>query len=130
MSWSIQVGPTLSGGTAVVLQSSGQSPGKSTFTTPTSSFLQPEKVEITSNGGNALAADPGTVRTGLKVTFASRVQEEGCCTVMAGAVVADLGIRWNLNQPIVVLHALRDVLKAIVNDDEFWTAVETGRLPS
>lgn len=130
MSWSIQVGATPSGGTATVLQSSGQSPGKSTFTTPSSTHLVPQKVEITSSGGNALATDPGTVRTGLKVSFASRVQEEGCCTVKAGAVIADLGIRWNLSQPESVVDALKGVLVGILEDDEFWTAVKTGRLPA
>lgn len=124
------LGATQAGGTSVTLTPAGTSPGKASFRTPEHTLLQPEMVEFTIQGGTPLnAKDPGVARTGMKISFASRQTGEGCCDVKAGAVVADLGVRWNLNQPETVVGDVIAHLRGIVYSVEFENAVRKGILP-
>lgn len=130
MSFNVTIGATLTGGSAVSLSSAGMSPGKSVFTTPDHTRLTPETVEFTVSGGNPTASDPGVARTGMKISFASRTEEEGCCTVKAGAVIADLGIRWNLTQPGTVADDVIAYLRGLVYTTQFADAVKKGIIPA
>ena len=73
----VTIGATLTGGSTVALTPAGISPGRSVFTTPDHTRLTPETVEFGATGGNVSAQDPGTARTSMKISFASRVTEEG-----------------------------------------------------
>lgn len=129
--FTIVLDPTLSGGTSVTLKSAGVSPGQSVFVTPDHGRLTPETVKFTVSPGTPLqTGNPGVARTGLQISFASREQVEGCCTVKAGAVIADLGIRWNLEQSQEMAERVVSYLRAVVLSDEFETAVTAGILPS
>lgn len=125
--YSITLNPTLSGGTAVLLKPSGVTAGKSAFVTPSSTRLAPRSVEMTASG--SASGDNPIGRTGVKITFADRTVEEGCCTVREGAVIVDLGVRWSLNQPEALATSAIAHLRAIVNSAEFESAVLTGVLP-
>lgn len=127
----ITIGATLTGGSSVALAPAGNQPGRSTFTSPTHSRLEPETVEFFSrNPPNPTADKPGVATTGLKVSFASRTVEEGCCTVKAGAVIADLGIRWDMSQPTTVVDDVISYLRGIVYTTAFEDAVKKGILPA
>lgn len=125
------LGATQTGGSSVTLIPAGTSPGKASFRTPDHTLLTPEMVEFTVQGGTPLnAKDPGVARTGLKISFASRQVGEGCCDAKAGAVIVDLGVRWNLNQPETVVDDIVAHLRGIVYSAEFEDAITKGILPS
>jgi hypothetical protein len=130
MSFNVLIGATQTGGTSTSLSSAGISPGKSMFVTPDHSRLIPETVEFTVSGGNPTAVNPGTARTGLKISFANRTVEEGCCTVTAGSVIMDLGIRWDLSQPETVVDDVIAWLRGVVYSTQFADAVKKGVLPT
>nr|QDH87493.1 MAG: hypothetical protein H2Rhizo316672_000002 [Leviviridae sp.] len=56
--------------------------------------------------------------------------EDGCCTVQQGAVIADIGLRWSLNQPSTLVDDVVALLQGIVMDPAFKAALVTGTLPS
>lgn len=128
MSLNVTVGATLTGGSTVTLVSAGVSPGKSVFVTPDHTRLTPETVELTSSSGGTVS-NP-TARTGLKITFASRVEEEGCCTVKAGAVRVDMGVIWDLSQPDTLADDVIAMLRGLVYTTAFADAVKKGILPN
>lgn len=126
----VTVGATLTGGSTIVLAPAGFQPGKSAFVSPNHDRLVPETIEFTSTQPAPSAKDPGIARTGVKISFASRVEEEGCCTVKSGAVILDLGVRWSLSQPETVVDAVLGLFRGLVFTTEFNDAVKKGILPS
>lgn len=127
----IKVGATLTGGSDVTLSPAGYQPGHSTYTAPGHNRLEPETLDFyVRNPAKATAASPGTATTGVKISFANRMVEEGCCTVKAGTVVADLGIRWDLSQPETVVDDVISYLRGVVYSTAFVDAVKKGILPS
>lgn len=130
MSYDIAIGATLTGGTVVTLIPAGIAPGKSTFVTPDHTRLTPETIEFTMAPGAPLNGDPGVARSGLKISFASREAEEGCCTVKAGAVIVDTSFRWNLNQTVTSAQDAIAYFRAVVNSDEFEDSMIKGVLPT
>lgn len=126
----VTIGATLTGGSVVALSPAGVAPGKSTFVSPDHTRLTPETVEFTTAPGTPQNTDPGVARSGLKISFASREMEEGCCTVKAGAVIVDVNFRWNLNQPGTVADDVIAYLKGLVYTTAFSDAMKKGILPS
>lgn len=126
----ITIGATLTGGSSVTLTPAGVSPGRSTFVGPDHSILEPETVDFTFTAPKTTTSDAGTSRTGMKVSFASRTDVEGCCTVQSGAVICDLGIRWSLNQPDTLVDSVISYLQGLVFSTEFSDAVKKGVLPT
>jgi hypothetical protein len=126
----VTIGATLTGGTVKALSPAGVAPGKSTFVSPDHSRLTPETVEFTTAPGTPQNTDPGVARSGLKLSFASREMEEGCCTVKAGAVIVDVNFRWNLNQPEAVADDVYDWLQGILYTAECRNSFKKGILPS
>lgn len=119
---------TLTGGTTVTLRPSGLSPGRSTYTGPGHTRLEPETVDFTVSGSNS-GSNP-TAKSGVKIVFADRQVEEGCCTVREGAVTIDLGVRYQMNQPESVVNAGIERLIAIVTSPSFPDMVKKGILPT
>lgn len=126
----VTIGATLTGGSVVALTPAGISPGKSTFVGPGHTILEPESVDFTFTPPKTTSSDPGTSRTGMKVSFANRTESEGCCTVQAGAVIVDLGVRWNLNQPTTLVDEVISYLRGLVYTTAFVDAVKKGVLPT
>jgi hypothetical protein len=128
----IKVGATQTGGSDVTLSPAGIQPGHSTFTAPSHSRLEPQTVDfyVRNPKPGKNSASPGIATTGVKISSANRLAEEGCCTVVAGAVVIDLGIRWDLSQPETVLDAAIERLRGIVYTQAFVDAAKKGVLPS
>lgn len=124
------VGGTLTGGATVALSPSGIQPGKSVFVTPSHTRLTPQIVQFTTTAPVTTAKDPGVARSGLQISFAGRQTEEGCCTVQQGQVVADIGLRWSLNQPSTLVDDVVELLQGIVMDPSFKDALTKGVLPS
>lgn len=124
----ITIGATLTGGTTVALVPAGVTAGKSTFVTPTHTRTTPQTVEMTIGG--ASSGDNPVARTGVKITYSDRSVGEGCCTVTEGAVIMDLGIRWNLNQPETQADKVIAMLRGVVYTTAFANAVKKGILPS
>lgn len=124
------VGGTLTGGASVALTYAG-SPvsGKVVFVTPTHTRLAPREVSLTASPANTTPSEPGVARTALKVTFGDRQSEEGCCTVQAGHVIIDLGVRWSLNQPEALADDAIEMVQALVFTQAFMDAVKKGILP-
>lgn len=127
----ITIGATLTGGSSATLSPSGFQPGKSTFTAPGHSRLEPKIVEFTSSnpGPNATSGN-AVARAGLKVSFTDRQVEEGCCTVNSGVVAFDIGFRWALSQPEAVVDDVIEYLQGLVFSPQFVAAMKNGVLPS
>lgn len=124
------VGGTLTGGSTVTLSYVGSpTSGKASFITSASSRLAPRQVDFLTSPARTTASDPGVARGGLKVTFGDRQTSEGCCTVQAGNVIIDLGVRWSLNQPEQLLDDAIELLQGLVFTTEFIAAVKKGALP-
>jgi hypothetical protein len=87
-------------------------------------------VEFTTSGGVPSGTNPGVARTGVKISFADRQVEEGCCTVQAGAVIVDLGVRWSLNQPDTLVDDVVSYLRGIIYTAAFVDAIKKGILPA
>lgn len=127
----LNVGGTMTGGATVVLSASGlYAGGKASFTTPDHTRLNPQIVDFLvtpmQNAGNA---DPGVARSGLKVSFASRVTEEGCCTPRTGSVIIDVGFRWPLSQPDTVRDDAIELMQALWFNTSFLASLRNGTLP-
>lgn len=124
-------GGTLTGGADQALAYMGSPvPGKVSFVTSEHTRLAARQVDFTSSQTRTTTQDPGTARSGLKVTFSDRLIEEGCCTVQAGSVIIDLGVRWSLNQPESLADAAIAEVRALVFSPAFTALVKTGALPS
>lgn len=126
----ITTGATLTGGATVALSPAGNMPGKSVFVGPNHTRLVPNTVEFTASGGVPSGSNPGVARTSVKISFANRLTEEGCCTVKAGSAIVDLGVRWSLDQPEAVVDDVLEYLQGLVFSTAFIDAVKKGVLPS
>jgi len=73
---------------------------------------------------------PGVARTGLKISFAKRDTPAGCCDPRVGAVILDLGVRWNLNQPESLVDDVIAYIRGLVYTTAFVDAVKKGVLPT
>lgn len=124
----LNVGGTLTGGTTVVLHPAGVSAGGTSYVTAAHTRLKQELIQFSQSGSGTGAAP--VARTGLKITLADRSVEEGCCTVTEGAIIADLGLRWNLNQTTAQATRMLDLLRATVASDAFEDAFLKGLLPT
>lgn len=125
------VGGTLTGGTESTLSFTGSANGtKVSFATADSTRLAPRHVDFYSNPARTTSQDPGVARSGLKVTFSDRQQSEGCCTVSAGSVIIDVGLRWSLSQPEALVDSAIELLQSLVFSDEFISSIKSGSLPS
>lgn len=123
-------GGTMTGGSTVVLTPAGlYAGGKASFTTPNHTRLEPQTVDYLVTQAVATKNSPGVARAGLKIAFANRETAEGCCTVEAGTVIIDIGVRWPLNQPEAVLDDVLSYLPALVSSAAFSDAVKKGVLP-
>lgn len=125
------VGGSMTGGSTVTLTPAGLSAGgKADYTTPTHSQLEPEVISFFVTKPKPNGSDPGTARSGLKVSFASRTTEEGCCAPAAGTVIVDVSVRWPLSQPQAVLDSVIDYLQSLVFTSAFTDAITKGVLPT
>lgn len=125
------VGGTLTGGANQTLSSGGiPTPGKAVFFTPTHSRLAVREVDFLTTPAKTTATDPGVARGGLKITYGDRQSTEGCCTVQAGSVIVDVGVRWSLNQPESLVDDAISELQALVFTPAFIAAVKQGVLPT
>ena len=120
----------MTGGATVALSPAGNVPGKSTFVGPNHTRLVPNTVEFTASGGVPSGNNPGVARTGVKIQFANRLTEEGCCNVKAGSAIVDLGVRWSLDQPVTVVDDALAYLQGLVFSTAFIDAVKKGVLPA
>lgn len=131
MSVNVTIGATLSGGSVVALANRGTSSGgKVSFATPTSTQLEPRVIDFLAKPPVTNGSDPGVARAGLKIAFASRTEEEGCCTTKAGTVILDLDIRWPLSQPDTVVDDVISYVRGLVYTQAFVDAIKLGNLPT
>lgn len=131
MSVVVKVGATLTGGTDKTLSFSGMPlAGKSSFVAPGSTRLAPRTVDFLTNVPVTTKTDAGVARGGLKVTFSDRLVEEGCCTVQAGSVIIDVGVRWSLNQPESLVDEAIQYLQGLVFTQAFIDSVKKGVVPT
>jgi len=127
----VTTGGSITGGTTVALTPAGLAAGnKATFVAPGHTRLEPRLVDFIVTPPKTSSTEPGTARSGLKIAFASRVQEEGCCTVSPGTVIFDVGIRWPLGQPETLVDEAIALLKGLVWTTAFADSIKKGTLPS
>jgi hypothetical protein len=126
------VGGSMTGGATVALTPAGVTQnGKVSFTTPTSSRLEPQHVYFKVSGGDpGNATNPGTAKTTMSVAFADRTVSEGCCTANAGYIVFEVECRWPLALPEATLDEAYNLFRSLVNGAEFENAVTKGLLPA
>lgn len=124
----IKSGATQTGGSTVALQPAGISAGRSSYVGPGHTRLEPVTVEFTASGSTT-GSNP-VARNGVKITFADRLVEEGCCTVVEGSVIIDVGVRWSMNQPATLVDSAVDYLRVIVYTTAFVDAIKKGILPT
>ena len=121
---------TMTGGSTVVLTPAGLSAGgKASYTNPDHTRLEPRVIDFFVTEAKGQGTDPGVARAGIKISFASRTTEEGCCTTAPGTVIIDLGVRWPLSQPQSVVDGAIDYLQSLVFNAAFTDAVK-GILPT
>lgn len=125
------VGGTMTGGSTVALTGAGSNAGtKVSFTTPAHTRLAPRQVDflITPTAVKG-GADPGVARSGLRIYFADRTTESGCCDPKVGSVIADVNLRWSLNQPESLVDEAIQYLQALVFNADFINGLKKGTLP-
>lgn len=131
MSLVVKLGATLTGGTDTTLVSAGLSAGgKASFVAPGHTQLTPHMVDLMVTAPTVTKTDSGVARSGIKVSYASRTAEEGCCTVQLGSVIFDVSARWPLSQPESVIDDALAMLKALVYTQAFADSIKQGILPS
>jgi hypothetical protein len=125
------LGGSMTGGSTVVLTPAGLSAGgKASYTNPDHTRLEPRIVDFFVSQAKGQGSDPGVARSGLKISFASRTTEEGCCNPAAGSVIIDIGIRWPLSQPYTVVDSALDYLQSLVFSSAFVDGIAKGTLPT
>lgn len=125
------VGGSMTGGSNLVLSYSGSpSVGKASFVTPSHARLTPRTVDFLVSQAVTTTKDPGVGRGGMKITYGDRQTVEGCCDTQQGAVIIDLGVRWHLNQPAILVDGAIQLLQGLVFTAAFIDAVKKGTLPS
>lgn len=124
------VGGTMTGGSTVALTLSGITPNKASFTAPSHTRLSPRTVDVFFTPSETTAKDPGVARAGMKIYFADRTVEEGCCTVAAGSVIFDVSARWSLNQPETLVDDALEYLQSATFAAAFKDALVKGILPT
>lgn len=124
------LGGTMTGGASATLASAGNTAGKASFVTSDTSRLTPKTVDFLVTAAKSSSADPGVARSGLRITFANRTTEEGCCTVSAGLVGIDVNLRWHLSQPESLAEDAIEYLQSLVFTQAFKDALLKGTLPS
>lgn len=124
-------GGTLTEGATKELSFSG-SPvaGKVSFVTNEHTRLAARQVDFTASNAVTTATNPGVARSGMKITFGDRQTAAGCCTVEAGNVIVDVGVRWSMNQPEALVDGALEALRALVFSTAFEQAVKRGILPN
>lgn len=123
-------GGTQTGGTNVVLTSSGKTAnGKSSFVLPTHNRLAAREVDFTVAAAKTTNTDAGVARAGAKILLANRIEAADCCTVKAGSVIIDIGIRWSLNQDETLVDEAIDIAQSILYTEAFANAIKKGLLP-
>lgn len=131
MTITIKTGATLTGGTDLVYSDSGQgSSGERVFASTTSTILEPRQIKIKATIPTTTSANPGSSRSEVRFILGSRVQDEGCCTVSAGTVMASLTTAWPLTQPVDLVDELIDQIRGFVYTDEFVNLLKQGRIPN
>jgi hypothetical protein len=128
----INISPTISGGTATTLTPAGLSAGnKASYTAPTHTRLEPRLVDFLVQAPSPQKNGvPGVGRNALKVNFASRTAEEGCCSVSAGSIIVDISVRWPLDQPEALLDSALEYAATLIRTDAFKDGAKKGTLPS
>lgn len=129
MSYSLLLNPTVTGGTATVLIPINQVGNRAQWAFPTHTRLTPHTLSIVIEPANTTSVDPGVARTSFKISKANRLAEEGCCTVKAGTVIIDVGVRWPLAQPSTEVDTVVADLQALVNSPSFKLAIISGLYP-
>lgn len=129
MSFTLKLNPTVTGGTPTVMTPVSQTGARSQWAFPTHTRLTPHTLSIVIDPAVTSSSDPGVARTSFKIAKANRLVEEGCCTVKAGTVIADLSVRWPLAQPSTEVDTLVADLIALVTSPEFKTAIVSGLYP-
>lgn len=131
MSVTIKIGATQTGGTDLVLTNTGDNkPGEVVLSPSTSTRLLPKVVKLFTNTPVTSGTNPGSARAGLRVILASRVTEEGCCTVTPGTLTIDLSVNWPLSQPESLVDEGIAQIRGLVFSPEFVALVKSGRLPT
>lgn len=123
-------GGTQTGGTSIALTSSGKTTnGKASFVLPTHSRLAAREVDFTVAAAKTTNTDAGVARAGAKILLANRIEAADCCTVKAGSVIIDIGIRWSLNQDETLVDEAIDIAQSILYTEAFANAIKKGLLP-
>jgi len=123
-------GGTQTGGESVTLISAGKTAtGKASFLLPEHSRLAAREVDFTVAAAKTTATDVGVARAGAKILLANRTESATCCTVKAGSVIIDIGIRWSLNQDESLVDEAIDIAQSILYSQAFADAIKKGFLP-
>lgn len=123
-------GGTQTGGTNVALSSAGKTAnGKASFVLPTHTRLAAREVDFTVAAAKTTNSDAGVARAGAKILLANRVESATCCSVKAGSVIIDIGIRWSLNQDESLVDEAIDIAQSILYTEAFANAIKKGLLP-
>lgn len=124
------VGGALTGGADVALTIAGNTGGKVTLLTPSSTRLKPQTLEMLTSMSKSSASDPGVARAQARINFADRQVEDGCCSPHVGLVGFDVNFRWHLNQPVRLVDDALEYLQALVFSPAFKSMLINGTLPS
>lgn len=130
MSFTLKLNPTVTGGTDTVMSLVGLQSASQVWAFPTHTRLTPHTLSLSVGQSQTKGSEPGVARSTFKVARASRVQEEGCCTVSSGTVIFDGSLRWPLSQPESALDDVIADVRAYVNSSSFVTSIKAGLMPA
>lgn len=123
-------GGTQTGGTSVTLVSAGKTANnKASFLLPAHSRLAAREVDFTVAAAKTTNTDAGVARAGAKILLANRTESNTCCSVKAGSVIIDIGIRWSLNQDEALVDEALDIAQSVLYSEAFADAIKKGFLP-
>lgn len=129
MGFQVLYKPTLTGGTEVELSTTGMVGGKASYAFPGGDRLNGAHLSITTSTKGSKAAPVAS--TGVHLTDTRVTESEACCSVSAPTVVFDTGVRFGALDGLTTSQITDSVdrFRAVINSQEFLTAVLTGAIP-
>ena len=122
-------GGTITGGTSLTFRPATITGNKSIFLAPNHTRLAAREVDFIVSNAKTTPSDPGVARASAKILLSNRDAQEGCCGVVAGSVIIDVGIRWSLSQDEALVDDALKYLQSLAFSQELRDAIIAAVLP-
>lgn len=131
MSNVLAIGGSQTGGTNKTLTGASMSGGVAAYVTQDHTVLKQQKLTVSIGTPKNTSKELGTAETRFVISFVNTGDGgEGCCNSVVGGVMADLKLRWNLNQPESEVDLLLDYLQGLAFSTQLRDALVKGIYPA